>query len=143
MAKELKSYRLELVDAARIVARGEEVSVWYIRQNDGWIRAKDHPGVQLDTSVSENQDTRCPAGTVWQRQMELRVAPKTLLFCRTTSPQAIRLNVAQYLEQERPRAGRQNREHFYLVAGNYRKVALERDEAIRLIQDSKRAPSKG
>lgn len=113
-------YRIHLVDQAKIVPHGEEVRVWFLKENDVWVRAKEHPQAELETSNSERADQRCPAGVVWIRHIDLRLLKGTLLLCRTSSPLAQRGDMLDFLTRGASRSRRQVREQYHQVIGNYR-----------------------
>ncbi len=113
-------YRIHLVDRAKIVPHGEEVRVWFLQDNDAWVRAKEHPKAELQTANSERADNRCPPGVVWIRHIELRLVKGTLLLCRTSSPLAQQGDMLDFLTRGASRSRRQVREQYHRVVGNYR-----------------------
>ncbi len=130
-------YRIHLVDQCKVVSFGEEVRVWFLKENDAWVRAKDHPNAELETANSERDDDRCPAGFVWVRSVELRLKKDTILLCRTSSPLAQQGEMLDFLTRGASRSRRRVSEQFYQVKGNYRTVAL-RNEIGKLRDESSR-----
>lgn len=113
-------FRASLIDEATIVERGERVKVWFLPCGETWIRAKDHPSAQSDEVSSDARTTRCPAGTVWQRTIEIALAPKTPLLCRITRPLIESLQTVDYMTKDRRAMRRHVEERWYLLVGNYR-----------------------
>ena len=128
MSSSSSEYRIHLKDQCKVVAHGEEVRVWFLKENDDWVRAKDHPHAQLETANSEHIDDHCPAGFVWVRNVELRLKKNTLLLCRTSSPLAQQGEMLDFLTRGASRSRRQVREQYYRVVGNYRTVMLREGE---------------
>jgi hypothetical protein len=113
-------YRVHLVDEATVVERGERLRVWFLPHNDTWIRAKDHPGAEQDEALSDRQDQHCPPGTIWKRQLELRLPPGTPLLSRVTTPLIEKMEALSYLMKERRGMRRHIEETWFVVVGNYR-----------------------
>lgn len=108
------------MDEATVVERGERVRVWFLHFNDGWVRAADHPDSDTEEARSEDHNTYCPPGTIWQRRVELKLAPGTLLLSRVTSPLIEKLDTLDYLTKERRGVRRHVEETWFEVVGNYR-----------------------
>jgi len=113
-------FRASLIDEATIVERGERVKVWFLPWGETWIRAKDHPNAQLDEVSSLTRATQCPAGTVWQRSIEIALAPRTPLLCRITRPLIENFQTLDYMTKDRRMMRRHVEERWYLLVGNYR-----------------------
>src|SRR5690606_16137145 len=113
-------FRASLIDEATIVERGERVKVWFLPWGETWIRAKDHPNAQLDEVSSFARATQCPAGTVWQRSIEIALAPRTPLLCRITRPLIESFQTLDYMTKDRRMMRRHVEERWYLLVGNYR-----------------------
>lgn len=113
-------FRASLIDEATIVERGERVKVWFLPWGETWIRAKDHPSAQLEEVSSLMRATQCPAGTVWQRSIEIALAPRTPLLCRITRPLIESLETLDYMTKDRRMMRRHVEERWYLLVGNYR-----------------------
>jgi len=114
------SYHVHLVDEATVVARGERVRVWFLPIGDGWVRAKDHPGAQLEEARAERRDPSCPPGTIWQREIELLLPAGTPLLSRVTTPLIEDLAPLDYMTKDRRGMRRRVQESWFVVEGNYR-----------------------
>jgi hypothetical protein len=113
-------YRVRVTDEATVVERGERVRVWFLHLHDGWVRAADHPEADTEEARSEHRDAHCPPGTIWQRHVELKLAPGALLLSRVTRPLIERLDTLHYLTKERRGIRRHVEETWFEVIGNYR-----------------------
>lgn len=113
-------YRVRVTDEATVVERGERVRVWFLQLSDEWVRACDHPEADTEEARSETRDARCPPGTIWQRHVELKLTPGTLLLSRVTRPLIERLDTLEYLTKERRGTRRHVEEIWFEVVGNYR-----------------------
>lgn len=120
--------RVEVVEDATVVARGERVRSWFVRLNDGWVRAATHPLAVSDEASSEIGDDRCPPGTIWRRAIELELPQGTLLCAVETSPHVERRDPVEYLTREQLGMQRRTRRTHYRVAGNYRLVPVKSRE---------------
>ncbi len=118
--KQGPQYRIQLVDEATIVERGERVRVWFLPLNDGWVRAKDHPLAQTEEASTDNRDPRCPPGVIWRRSIELLLPPKTHLLSRVTRPLIQKLGTMDYLTQSKYKMQRHVKESWFVLIGNYR-----------------------
>lgn len=125
-------YRVALTERASIVARGEQLELWFVRVNDAWVRAVEHPSAAIESSTLEPQadntsaSERCPSGTVWQRSTELVLDAGTELLLRQSAPRARRLSVMSYLKQGLATTQRVVRERHFIVTGNYRLTPVGR-----------------
>jgi len=117
-------YRIHLIDEAVVVSRGERVQVWFVQLRDGWVRAHEHPEAELQTHSSERDDPSCPPGTIWQRQIELRLPRDTLLLRRTSEPLESHHSPLTYLEKGQLRPGRRLTDSCLKLVGNYRMVKV-------------------
>lgn len=126
------TYRVHLVDEATVVARGERLRVWFLRLNDGWVRAKDHPDAELEEAFSERRDKACPPGTIWRREIELVLPRGTLLLSRVTTPLVEAYAPLDYLMKERHSVRRHVEETWFLVVGNYRLKKTEEPPSLPL-----------
>lgn len=116
----LAKYRVHVTDDATVVGRGQRIRVWFVRHNDGWVRAKDHPDALLEEVRADQRDASCPPGTVWQRSIELALPRGCLLVCRVSSPLIEEMGALDYLMKERRGMRRRVEETFFTVSGNYR-----------------------
>jgi len=125
-------YRVALTERSSIVARGEQLELWFVRINDAWVRAVEHPSAAVESNTLEPQaDTtsaseRCPSGTVWQRSTELVLDAGTELLLRQSAPRPRRLSVMSYLKQGLATTQRVVRERHFVVTGNYRLMPVGR-----------------
>lgn len=124
-------YRVALTERASVVARGEQVELWFVRVNDAWMRAIEHPGASVESSsvddeAADSGGERCPSGTIWIRTTELVLAPGTQLLQRQSAPRARRLSVMNYLKQGLATTQRVVRERHFVVTGNYRLMPVGR-----------------
>lgn len=115
-------FRAQLMDEATIVERGEQLKVWFVPLHDSWVRAKDHPAAEIQDDGSEAASAACPAGTVWQRSIEILLPPKTPLLCRVTRPLLESFQTLDYITKERRGLRRQVEERWFLLVGNYRLI---------------------
>jgi hypothetical protein len=132
----MKSYRVHVADEATVVSRGERVRIWWIRLNDGWVRAAEHPNAQVE-ALSEGDSDVCPPGTIWVRRIELVLPAHTLLRCHLSEPAPERLEPIEYLRRGRLGVARNRRETYFRVEGNYRLVRADAgpDTARRVPKD--------
>lgn len=121
----MKSYRVHVVDEATVVPRGERVRIWWIRLNDGWVRAAEHPDATVE-AAAEGEGESCPPGTIWVRRIDVVLAERTLLRCHLSEPSPERLEPIEYLRRGRLGVARSRRETYFRVAGNYRLVRDDR-----------------
>src|SRR5688572_21476233 len=128
-------YRVALTERASIVARGEQLELWFVRVNDAWVRAVEHPSAAIEASTLEPQEPqagntssseRCPSGTVWQRSTELVLDAGTQLLLRQSAPRPRRLSVMSYLKQGLATTQRVVHERHFVVTGNYRLTPVGR-----------------
>ena len=70
---------VELIDAEVIVPRGRRITTWFVRHNDGWLRAAAHPNATVDTLAPG-------PGTVFEHRIELALAQGTRLRRVESSP---------------------------------------------------------
>jgi len=125
-------YRVALTERASVVARGEQLDLWFVRVNDAWVRAVEHPSATIESSTLEPQaghtsaSERCPSGTVWQRTTELVLDAGTQLLLRQSAPRPRRLSVMSYLKQGLATTQRVVRERHFVVTGNYRLTPVGR-----------------
>lgn len=111
-----------MTDEATIVPRGERVRIWWVRLNDGWVRAHQHPRAEVELGAGD----RCPAGTIWQREVELELPRGTELRSVISEPAPVeRLPPLEYLRREIRRARRRRRVRAFRVVGNYRLARAE------------------
>ncbi len=123
-------FRVHLLDEATVVERGEQVKVWFLPWQDSWIRAKDHPAAELEEVSSDRRATGCPAGTIWQRHIELTLPPKTPLLCRVTRPLIESLRTVDYMTRDRKLVRRHVDELWYILVGNYRMTRSREHESF-------------
>jgi hypothetical protein len=71
---------IEVFDAEVIAERGRKTTTWFVRYNDGWVRAAEHPNATV-------QKLDAGPGTVWERRIEI-VLPKGTLVARVDSSPA-------------------------------------------------------
>lgn len=126
-----RRYRVALTERASVVARGEQVELWFVRVNDAWVRAIEHPTAavessSLDPESAESGYERCPSGTVWLRTTELVLERGTRLLQRQSAPRARQLSVMSYLKQGLSTTQRVVRERHFVVSGNYRLTPVGR-----------------
>jgi hypothetical protein len=126
------SYRVHVVDEATVVARGQRLRVWYLGLNDGWVRAQDHPGAELEEAFADRRDKSCPPGTIWRREIELVLPRGTPLLSRVTTPLVERLAPLEYLTKERRGMRRHVEETWFLVVGNYRLMKMAEPPPLAL-----------
>jgi hypothetical protein len=125
------SYRVAVVEEARIVERGERRVKWFVRHQGSWLAVGEHPTVNVDTEAvgepeRDSEETefsqRCPPGTVWQRHYELSLARGTPLMSVSTAPRVRRESTLWYLSHGLGRAEVVYQQRQFVVAGNYRLV---------------------
>ena len=138
-------YRVALTERASIVARGEQLEVWFVRVNDAWVRAVEHPSAAVEANTLEPQSAtstseRCPSGTVWQRSTELVLDAGTQLLLRQSAPRPRRLSVMSYLKQGLATTQRVVRERHFVVTGNYRLTPVGRMQ-VNTVSTAKAAES--
>lgn len=138
-------YRVALTERAAIVARGEQLELWFVRVNDAWVRAVEHPSAAVESNTLEPQgDTstseRCPSGTVWQRSTELVLDAGTRLLLRQSAPRPRKLSVMSYLKQGLATTQRVVRERHFVVTGNYRLTPVGRMQ-VNTVTSAKAAES--
>lgn len=126
----MKLYRVHVIDEASVVPHGERVRVWWVRLNEGWVRAAEHPDAEVEHASSEGDDAPCPPGTIWTRKVELVLARGTLLRCHISEPAPERLEPLEYLQRGKFGVARARRELWYRVAGTYRLVPSQPDAAV-------------
>ena len=125
-------YRVALTERASVVARGEQLELWFVRVNDAWVRAVEHPSAAIESSTLEPQtdnklaSEHFPSGTVWQRSTELVLDAGTQLLLRQSAPRPRRLSVMSYLKQGLATTQRVVRERHFIVTGNYRLTPVGR-----------------
>jgi hypothetical protein len=120
--KSLPTYHVCVTDEATVVDRGERLRVWFVRWNDGWVRAKDHPAAQVDLNGGESS----PAGVVWRRTVELELPAGALLRTHVTdpAPHGIGLSPIECLQRGKLGMGRRVKTTTFRVVGNYRLAPL-------------------
>lgn len=112
-----RQYRISVTDCSSIVPRGEQIRIWWVRLNDGWVRAHQYPGAEVELGGGE----RCPPGVVWRREIELRLDRGALLRCAVSEPAPDEgLQPLDYLRREIRSARRRRRVRTFRVTGNYR-----------------------
>lgn len=94
--------------------------VWFLPLSDGWVRAKDHPDAEMEEALAERRDSNCPPGTIWRREVELKLPAGTPLLSRVTTPLVEDLAPLDYLTKERRGVRRHVEETWFIVQGNYR-----------------------
>lgn len=124
-------YRVALTERGSVVERGEQVELWFVRAQDAWLRAPEHPSAAIESSSldhepAESGSERCPSGTIWVRTTELVLAPGTHLMLRQSAPRPRRLSVMNYLKQGLATTQRLVRERHFVVTGNYRLTPVGR-----------------
>jgi len=87
---------VELIESESVVAQGSSVVTYRIRSATGWIAAMDWPKATVEH--------REPGpGTVWQRQISVRLVPGTLLERIVSQPRRQgRADTLDYLFGSRP-----------------------------------------
>ena len=124
-------YRVALTERASVVARGEQLDLWFVRVNDAWVRAIEHPSASVESNSVEHEVAlpvaeSCPSGTIWQRTTELLLPPGTHLLQRQSAPRPRKLTVMNYLKQGLSTTQRVVRERHFVVIGNYRTTPVGR-----------------
>ncbi len=114
-----------------MVARGEQVELWFVRVNDAWVRAIEHANACVESSSLESESAesgceRCPSGTIWLRTTELMLPAGTRLLQRQSAPRPRQLSVMNYLKQGLATTQRVVRERHFVVSGNYRLTPVGR-----------------
>lgn len=139
------AYRIALRERATIVARGEALETWWVRVNDGWVRASEHPAItatsRADADIDEHgsgesqssDDAACPSGTVWHRTLELLLQAGTEVLLRQTWPRTRRLSVMGYLESGLGHTQRTINERRFIVSGNYKLTPIGRRRTQALV----------
>lgn len=122
---------MALTERASVVARGEQVELWFVRVNDAWVRAVEHATASIESSsldqpATESGCERCPSGTVWLRTTELMLPRGTRLLQRQSAPRPRQLSVMNYLKQGLATTQRVVRERHFVVSGNYRLTPVGR-----------------
>lgn len=111
-----------MTDEATIVPRGEQVRIWWVKLNDGWVRAREYPGAEVELGAGD----RCPPGTVWRREVELVLPRGSLLRCAVSDPAPVeRMAPLEYLRREIRNVQRRTKVRTFRVAGNYRLARAE------------------
>jgi len=64
---------VELVDGEHVVARGSAKTTWFVRQGEGWVRAAEWGGAELERRASG-------PGTVWEQAIRLSLPEGTELL---------------------------------------------------------------
>ncbi len=86
---------VEVVESEVVVSRGRRTTSWFVRYNDGWLRASEYPGAtvaRLDAGP----------GTVFERRIEIELPKGTRLRRVETSPAAeMRRDPLAHLENAR------------------------------------------
>jgi hypothetical protein len=131
-------YRVQVFDEASVVARGEQVRVWFVRQSAAWVRAKDHPGARAMEVDDQRDAGRCPPGTIWRRVVELELPPSTLLRLTISRPLEEHRSPLGYLTRGQVGKRRRVEDQWYRLEGNYR---LERVATPPLSERGGEAPS--
>jgi hypothetical protein len=70
---------VDLVDGEHVVARGAARTTWFVRQGEGWVRAADWAGAEVERRSSG-------PGTVWERAIRLSLPAGTELLRVETRP---------------------------------------------------------
>jgi len=114
-----------------VVARGEQVELWFVRVNDAWVRAIEHPSASVESSSLDQESVeagceRIPSGTIWVRTTELVLTAGTRLLQRQSAPRPRQLSVMNYLKQGLATTQRVVRERHFAVSGNYRLTPVGR-----------------
>lgn len=126
------AYRAALTERSTIVARGEQLELWFVRVKDAWVRVTEHATATVEAnSAADEPDTsagseRCPSGTIWVRTTELMLEAGTRVLLRQSWPRSRRLSVMGYLKQGLPNTQRVVRERHFVVSGNYRLAPVGR-----------------
>jgi hypothetical protein len=71
--------RVELFEAEVVAGRGSRKTTWLVAQNDGWIPVDRHPRATIESLTSG-------PGTVWERRIEVPLAPGTRLVRIESEP---------------------------------------------------------
>jgi len=127
-----RRYRVALTERSTIVARGEQLELWFVRVNDAWVRVTEHATATVEAnSTADEPDTsagseRCPSGTIWVRTTELVLEAGTRVLLRQSWPRSRRLSVMSYLKQGLSNTQRFVRERHFVVSGNYRLAPVGR-----------------
>jgi len=100
---------VEVTEQEVVVARGHQRTSWLVRDGRRWRPASGAP-----TATVTLRDP--PPGTVWERTIELRVAPGTLLLRHDSRPApARRCDPLEHLQRETRLAARIVQRRIYLV----------------------------
>ncbi len=85
---------VEVTERETVVARGHQRTSWLVRDGRRWSPAGGAPGASVTLRDA-------PPGTVWERSIELRVAPGTLLLRLESRPApARRRDPLEHLQRE-------------------------------------------
>lgn len=87
--------RVELVEEEYVAARGTAVVRWFVRKNDGWVRAGTLPGARSERLESG-------AGIVWRTRVELELARDTRLLRVEARPDPRPQSTLSHLMRARP-----------------------------------------
>jgi len=132
-----RRYRVALTERSTIVARGEQLELWFVRVNDAWTRVTEHVTATTEENAAADEPStatsetsagseRCPSGTIWVRTTELVLEAGTRVLLRQSWPRSRRLSVMSYLKQGLSNTQRFVRERHFVVSGNYRLAPVGR-----------------
>jgi hypothetical protein len=102
---------VELLDSARVVPYGEARVTWFVRKNDGWVRAGEWPGAVLEPREAG-------PGTVWERAVTVALPAGTELLRVETRPRAeAPKDPLSYLDRRSSRARATRRTRYRVEVG--------------------------
>lgn len=100
---------VELVDTERVVPRGALRTTWFVRQGEGWTKAADWAGAELERRNSG-------PGTVWERAIRLSLPAGTEVMRVETRPRPEEpKDPLSYLERDTRAAPRATRRTVFRV----------------------------
>lgn len=86
---------LRLVEEELVAGRGSSAVNWFVRKNDGWVRAGTYPGARVERL------SRGP-GVVWRTRVELELPRGALLERVASEPLGERASTVEHLTRARP-----------------------------------------
>lgn len=132
-----RHFRVHLVDEASVVAHGEQLRVWFVKEGEEFVKAAQHPNTEPETVEAGDS---VPAGVVWRRNLELVLPEGKLLLCRVTLPRIERRDPLDYLTRGALGTFRRVTESYYRVLGNYRLEPTPRPDEVPTASEGKEVP---